>query len=427
MLNHRNLFAYADLTALRTLLDHAIHTTFARSHFSEVAALASRLIARRAASFRAQNGFRLMRKTNIALCRLHECNVRQELEDLLAMLPAYRGTSAAGVPNAALHLPKRDNVDYVLLRLRQLATLLQRIASCARESSELFLFYVHRRYFLETAVVHVAVLADIWLLAHRLCVSTVQFYDALRPYARHFGGQREWLRALTQPAGSTTLAGDEALRSVLPVRLADCLGDEWPEECRRAQLGAKQAAMPLEEGGQASSDAMLFGFDSNSAEQDSVIMQASVANATTTAVITAKKPPKVQIAVISKPAEQSSQAPTLFAGAGTVAACEDIGVAIPRPTPNTGHGKGQGNSNGLGKRKKPALQLDKLVSADDVQAFMRAERAAGEVCGALGADRWKELQRKCNHILVTTQGRNTVRAFRQLWTQTVLSKNNKTR
>lgn len=381
-----------------------------------MAALASRLIARRAASFRAQNGFRLMRKTNVALCRLHECNVRQELEDLLAMLPAYRASGAG-----ALDLPMRDNLDYVLLRVRQLACLLQRITRCAREASELFLFYVHRRYFLETAVVHVAVLADVWLLAHRLCVSTVQFYDALQPYARHFGGRRDWLRALTLPAGgppnaTTTTEVEQSLLSVLPARLADCLGDEWLEECRRAQQGIKRAAMPLEEGSQASSDAMLFGFSNNSADADQDIVMNVPATDAKVAVTMVKKPPKVQIAVKSDPlaAPQSARPPTLLAGQAA-AACDDIGVAIPRQTPNAA-----ANGAGQGKKPKAALPLDKLVNADDVQAFMRAERSAGGSCGAMAPDRWKELQRKCNHILVTTQGRNTVRAFRQFWTQSVL-------
>lgn len=342
-----------------------------------------------------------MRKTNIALCRLHECNVTQTLEEFLATLPAYR----LGDVGAPLELPTRDNFDYVLVRVQTLAALLMRICSCARQASELFLYYVHRRNFLETAVVHVAVLAEVWQLAQRLCAATVGFYNALQPYGRRFGEQRTWLAAMAASGGGSAAASD------LPERLDDWLGDEWHAECRRALRGDRLAALPdasltLAQLGGADADAGVFELDGGREADKNAIVDMPMFKVQAPAKVQKPAPPKVQIAKIEETHSVATK-PKMLA---------DIGVVVERrpaaQQPKVEH-------------KRPALTLDKLVSTDDVNAYVRSERVRllgpqATATERLSAERWKELQRKVNHILVTTQGRNTVTAFRKFWSQTVL-------
>lgn len=405
-------FPFADLVALRALLERALTTTLTATAFNEVAALASRLIARRAPSFRAQHGFQLMRKTNIALCRLHECNVTHILNEFLGTLPAYRLGAAA-----PLELPTRDNFDYVLVRLQSLGALLLRIARTARQASELFVYYLQRGFFVETAVLHVGVLSQIWLQAQRMCSATVELHDALREYAGFFGEQQPWLVG--------QLADGEAVASVAGQRLSDLLGDAWRDECVRAARGARVAVQSAY-----GSDGMLndpFGFGGRSdADADCIVdvpMAAGVdASAKATGTGAKKKPPsapplapKVQIAKIESTLASAKPA------THSLLAAADIGVAIERKSVADRSNNGAAHSDAT----VAAQRLERLVSAEDVQAFVRAERvrltgSAAKSNERASADRWKELQRKVNQILVTTQGRNTVKAFRKYWAQTVL-------
>lgn len=401
-------FHWPDLVALRTLLERALHSAFNPAAFTEVAALASRLIARRTSSFRAQHGFKLMRKTNIAMCRLHECNVSHILNEFLGTLPAYR----LG-PDAPLELPTRDNFDYVLVRLQSLGALLLRIARTSRQASELFVYYLQRGFFLETAVLHVGVLSQIWLQAQRMCAATVELHDALRLYARHFGDKQKWLIAAGgQQMGLGT--GD----TTVP-KLVELLGEDWQDECVRAARGARVAEQST-----FGSDGMLndpFGFGGRNDENADCIVDvpADVVESTTNVAASVvagqqKKPalPKVQIAKIDQTlvSVKSGASALLLASA-------DIGVAIERKSV---HQPGK-----IVDCKMAAQRLEKLVNADDVQSFVKAERirltaTTAKASERVSAERWKELQRKVNQILVTTQGRNTVTAFRKYWAQTVL-------
>lgn len=170
----------------------------------QAAAMASRLIARRANSFRVQPSFMYFRKMNIALCRVKELNIYQDIKDI---------QSAIGVAKTArklddkYYLPDRENFFYFLTKCQSFAKLLVRIVMCARESHRLFLELLHRSAFIETISLFSAVLAEIWAICIEMCRNIVQFYNGFFPfYAKNYDQSK-----------------------ALPKRLHKWLGDEYKD------------------------------------------------------------------------------------------------------------------------------------------------------------------------------------------------------
>lgn len=136
--------------------------------------MASRLIARRAHSFRVQPSFAYFRKMNVALCRLKELNLYDDIKDI---------QKAIGVAKAArklddkYYLPDRNNFIDFLTKFQSFTKLLVRIVMCARESHRLFLELLHRSAFIETISLFVAVLAETWSICIEMCKNAVQFYN----------------------------------------------------------------------------------------------------------------------------------------------------------------------------------------------------------------------------------------------------------
>lgn len=359
---------FLDLQSLRNLLDNGL-ATFKGANFDEIAALISRLIARRSSSFRSQYGFKMMRKTNIALCRLKEINIIHALEELAGTIPIFQ------LPGAKLDLPTRDNFDYVLMRLQSLAALLLRIARCARESSTLFLYYIHRAFFLETSVICVGILAEVWNVARRLCHDTIELYNAMHPFAEHFGQRKNWLSDSVE----------------MPEKMEDFLGEGWAEEWSRPLEGQQTAFVPPAE--------LLNTFDDRS--DPTKIMEiphdsrpSSNKSVKTKADENRKKVPVGRVEV--NPVAQPIRAGTL-----------DVGEIVERKP----------------SAPPPAMQIDRIISTDDIQTYVRSEKVRlTQGSGSMSLERWKELQRKINHMLVTSQGRNTVQMFKKFWTMAVLNK-----
>lgn len=358
-------FCITDLTGLRHLLDNGL-ATFNAAKFDEVAALASRLIARRASSFRSQYGFKMMRKTNIALCRLKEINIVHALEEFAGTIPIFQ---MAGLK---LDLPTRDNFDYLLVRLQSLAALLYRVTRCARESSTLFLYYIHRNFFLETSVICVGVLAQVFEIARRMCHDTIEFYNALCSFASHFGERKNWLNDSVQ----------------LPKRLEDFLGDGWTAEWSRP--------LQTEHTKEMVSVASINLFDDRSDPNKIIEMRPDqqVASRDTKNKPLDEPKKKVQLRLMG------NEVPVKPIRFGTL----DVGEVVQR-------------------KQVPAMLIEKIVSTDDIQIYVRSEKVRlTQGAGKMSLERWKELQGKINHMLVTSQGRNTVNMFKKFWTMAVLNK-----
>lgn len=169
----------------------------------KAAAMASRLIARRAQSFRVQPSFSHFRKMNVALCRLQELKMYSEID---GMKSAMKSSCRIG---DAYHLPTVANIRYFLIRLQSYAKLLIRIVVCAKESHRLYLEILHRSAFVETITMFMAVTAQIWTECVAICQSVAPLYDAFIGFLKkyfcaevHYG---------------------------LPGNLSDWLGDDWME------------------------------------------------------------------------------------------------------------------------------------------------------------------------------------------------------
>lgn len=211
-----------------------------RPKLEEAAAMASRVIARRAHSFRMQPSFMYFRKMNIALCRLKELNIYQDIKD-------YQ--NAIGIAKTArklddkYYLPDRGNFFYFLTKFQSLTKLLLRIVMCARESHRLFLELVHRAAFIETISLFMAVLAEIWTICIEMCQSAVKFYNGFYPfYAKNYDQSK-----------------------TLPKRLNKWLGDEYKEYIDINQAIDQTQLKPNEE---------LFLFESSeTVESQGVIIE----------------------------------------------------------------------------------------------------------------------------------------------------------
>lgn len=141
---------------------------------------------------------------NIALCRLQELNIYQEIKDV---------EHAIGVAKTArklddkYYLPDRENFFYFLTRCQSFAKILVRIVMCARESHRLFLELLHRSAFIETISLFSSVLAEIWTTCIEMCRNIVQFYNGFYPfYAKNYDQSK-----------------------LLPKRLHKWLGEEYEE------------------------------------------------------------------------------------------------------------------------------------------------------------------------------------------------------
>lgn len=178
--------------------------TSLRPKLEQAAAMASRLIARRAHSFRVQPSFMYFRKMNIALCRLKELNIYQDISDI---------KNAIGVAKTArklddkYYLPDQQNFFHFLTKFQSFSKLLVRIVMCAHHGHRLFLELLHRAAFIETISLFSSVFAEVWTICIEMCKNAVKFYNGFYPfYAKNYDK-------------STTL----------PKRLNKWLGDEYTD------------------------------------------------------------------------------------------------------------------------------------------------------------------------------------------------------
>lgn len=173
------------------------------NRLQKAAAMASRLIARRASSFRVQPSFSYFRKMNVALCRLQELNMYSEID---GMENAIKSSCHV---RGAYHLPTAANFRYFLIRLQSYAKLLVRIVVCAKESHRLFLEILRRSAFVETITMFMAVTAQIWTECVTICRLIAGVYDAfIKFYKKYF---------------------DVKAKEELPDNLSEWLDDDWTE------------------------------------------------------------------------------------------------------------------------------------------------------------------------------------------------------
>lgn len=183
-------FKHLDFDEVLATFDYCdcIHDN--RSKLEAAAALASRLIARRAHSFRMQPSFSYFRKMNIALCRLKELNIYEEIRDMQKSIAVAKTARSL---DDKYYLPTQENFFFFLAKFQSFTKLIIRIVACARESHRLFLELLYRAAFVEAISIFISTLAEIWTICIEMCKSAVQFYNQFR---RHFVKNYEKLKEL---------------------------------------------------------------------------------------------------------------------------------------------------------------------------------------------------------------------------------------
>lgn len=297
-----------------------------------------------------------MRQTIVAMCRLKDINIVDIIETFCGTIPDYK------LSNTKQNLPTRDNFEFVLVTLQQTAKLLLRIASCAREASVAFLNYIHRGFFMETCVVYVGVLSQIWEMACALCTKTILFYNGLHPFGRQLSTKAAWL-----PIGYD-----------LPANLEDFLGEQWISESSKPIDSVASTMLKTAEDGFS-----LNEFCNNDVDDIKML---------TDDIATPKKTVKHEFAkVVVKTRDPVAMITNDD---------NDIGVAVSRDS------------------LKQALTIDKVSNAEDILKFIKVEneeRLRSKNPSQISETKWKELQLKVNQILLTNQGRNCVKKFKTLW------------
>lgn len=334
-------------------------TTYSTTTFDETGALTSRLIARRANSFRSQAGFKALRKTNVALCRLKDINIISVLDNFLGTLPDYI------VEGSKLSLPTYENFQFVMLRLQSLSKLLLRIAVCARESTTIFRDMIQRNFFIEISALYIGLSAQTWDLAKSLSIKTRDFYDALYPYRKYF------------PSKSKQ-TGDVVLCKKLETLLQEAWTNEFINNVQRQSVKHDND----------------LGLDLGDFDDDGDNML-SLRDENT------KPTPTIELKKIIR-----QDVPKVEAKKEFITNDNDIGVAISRDSLQ---------EIVIVDRIVKTEEISKLI---DEEQSLRDRKSATRT-RHLSDSQWKDIKSKVRNILVTSQGKICIKKFKNLWKNAV--------
>lgn len=335
-------------------------TTYSTTTFDETGALTSRLIARRSSSFRSQSGFKALRKTNIALCRLNDINIVSVVENFLGTLPDYI------VEGSKLSLPTYENYEFVMVRLQSLSKLLLRIATCARESSTIFRDMIQRNFFIEISAIYIGLLAQIWNLAKHLSIKTRDYYDALYLYRNYFP---------SNPKSSS-------LNVVLCEKLESFLSEEWTNEFFNKTDNKRRSIQR--------DNNLGFDFGDFDDDGDNISTFCEENKKPTSQTIELKKIIHQDFHKVETPKKE------------TITGANDIGVAISRDT------------------LQEIIDVDRIIKIDEISKLINEEqslrdRKCAKRTRHLNDSQWKDVKSKVRNLLVTSQGKICIKKFKNLW------------
>lgn len=347
-----------DLSSLRRLLETMI-STYSTITFDETGALTSRLIARRTNSFRSQAGFKQLRKTNIALCRLKDIDFINVLENFLGTLPDYI------VEGSKLSLPTYENYQFVMLRLQSLSKLLLRIAVCSRESLTIFRDMIQRNFFIEISALYIGLLAQIWDLAKQLSLRTRDFYNALYPYKKYF-------RKKSKQNVESQIANVD-LCEKLETFLTEVWTNEFFGNFKNQSLEKSTTELGIDFGD--------FNDDGDN------ILSIHEENKKPTQTIQLRKINRQEFHKIESKKEIIQN---------------DIGVPISRDS------------------LQEMINIDRIVRTEEISKLINEEQQLrDQKCAKrtkrLNDSQWKDLKSKVRNILVTSEGRICIKKFKNLW------------
>ncbi|XP_063695837.1 uncharacterized protein LOC134827193 [Culicoides brevitarsis] len=189
---------------------HRLLTHFEDSeYFDTAAAFLSRIICINCAQFRRMELLRHMKQTNQALLRLKNFPIVQFLEDFKAYIPSEIAESQK------IHLPTRQYLEFLLVRLQGVARLLCRVIICAQKTGRNCLQLVSIGNFFAKNAIFLSIIGQVVAAAKNRLEIIIQSYDnlvKLREILKN--GKFEWL----------------PVNYELPHDLKEWLGDNYPHE-----------------------------------------------------------------------------------------------------------------------------------------------------------------------------------------------------
>lgn len=150
--------------------------------------------------FRMMKGLREMKKSHQALLRYLNLNLLSTIEPFLGFI---------SYDDEFVHLPHRQSLDFILIRLQGLSKLLVRAVMTLRNSAKYFLGLIKAGSFYAKGTTILSTIASVWSLCREFCETIVEKYNNLYEFR-------------------DKLKGDDEI-SELPKRLDIWLEDEWTD------------------------------------------------------------------------------------------------------------------------------------------------------------------------------------------------------
>lgn len=379
------------------------------------AALLSRLIARRAASFRLQYGFRYMRQTNVALCRWKELAIIETIENIHGGISAFEVDGQFNIPTAV-------NFGYLLTRLQCAAKMLLRIISCAKEAFNAFLGIIQKAYFVDITTAYLGLLANIWQICVELCHSTVKLYNDIV--------------VVIKPHLQTNQISTEPTIEY-PNQLDEWLGAEYTEAnvqtkaVRKQKLDDDSFSIDISEFDNAEVSAAIKIWQASKNRDKTINVVAAAAmvpNQRPQAFVKIEtKQPKLQMKQLNElranqqpnGSKVSNKRPSIAANGNL-----DLGEALCRDTLQVKQTKIEPDIqprfvSKFAPKMKP-VDIHRIKTMNDIQRFISSEEALRkcqmhESSKVLNNDDWKRFKLKINDLIATMEPWQAVKRFRNVW------------
>lgn len=375
----------SDVVAFKAVLGNGSTSFVNMDKLNEASALVSRLIARRAHSFRLQHLFRFLRKTHIALCRFKELNITETIGNVNSSTSLYQLDGEVILPTAA-------NVEFLLVRLQSAAKILLRIVSCARESFTGCMEMLNMGFFVETMTTFLTALSTVWSICVEMGKGCVCYYNELMQYRVFFvEKKRSWLPKDCE----------------LPKRLEKWLGEEWTREF--------EFDLPVED----QSTKCDIAFDMDDFDN------------TDSGSISLPRVPAIEIETLREPQRKMNPQPgpkkpklSMKAVVREVKMETLLHQNRTEEQRNLDLGEVIRRDNFKPVKAVPMLNINKISTVKEIQKFMRDEqdhRENGQQATSqrLSGDEWRRLQSKIDHLIITLPDKPCVKKFKNLWHFTV--------
>lgn len=192
---------------------HCLLTLFYNSkRFDTAAAFLSRIICINGAQFRRMELLRRMKQTNQALLRLKNLQILQNVEDFTAYLPSEFEEFQK------IHLPTRQYLEYILVKLQGIARLLCRVIDCGRKTGRHCLQLLSIGNFFAKNSIFLSVLGQVVAAAKERLDTIIHSFDKLLTLREKLkAGKLPWLPE----------------NYVYPLDLKWWLGEQYPSEPTR--------------------------------------------------------------------------------------------------------------------------------------------------------------------------------------------------